>query len=386
MSPESSPRPTILIVDDGPEIIEVLVELLGENHEIIFSTTGRQALRLVAAAPDLILLDINMPDMDGYAVCRELKANKDFRDIPVIFLTSYSDNEELIKGFAEGAVDFITKPFLPNELLARVTTHLQLRMAKREVELKNSELDEAWRLVRHQKEELAEWNANLKNRVLQQTALIRNKAEEARQRTDRSQTVTETFVNLFTKMLELRHTQLIKHSRGVATIATSMAMALKLQQAQRKNIEIAALLHDIGLVCASDRVAMFHGVLARDDYEEYMNHTITGEDFMYMVEELREIGRIIRHHHENFNGTGYPDKFSGKKIPLESQIIHVANYIYDLFTKETGLDVKYRITSKLAMVMGTLFDPELAAAADRAIQEFIPETEKPQSDSKEPQK
>ena len=175
MVSESALRPTVLIVDDGPEIIEVLIELLAETHEIIFSTTGRQALKLAAANPDLILLDINMPDMDGYSVCRELKANSNFKDIPVIFLTSCSNNDEIVKGFAVGAVDFITKPFLPNELLARVTTHLQLRLAKREVERKNAELDEAKELVQRQKEELAEWNANLKNRVLQQTAIIRNR-------------------------------------------------------------------------------------------------------------------------------------------------------------------------------------------------------------------
>ena len=370
MVPETINRPTILIVDDGVEIIEVLVELLAKNHEIIFSTTGLQALKLVAATPDLILLDINMPDMDGYSVCRELKANKETRDIPVIFLTSCSNNDELIKGFAVGAVDFITKPFLPNELLARVATHLQLRLAKREVELKNAELDEARQLVQRQKEELAEWNANLKNRVLQQTALIRNKAEEVRQYTDRNQSMTDVYIHLFTRMLELRHTQLIKRARGVTTLAMSMATTLKLPMPQRKTLETAAMLHDIGLVCASDRVAMFQGALAQDDYNEYLNHPVTAEDFLYPIEGLREIGRIIRHHHENFGGNGYPDKLAGKKIPLESQIIGAANYIYGLFTKETGDDAKYRITSKMALVMGNLFDPDLSIAADRAIQEF----------------
>jgi two-component sensor histidine kinase/CheY-like chemotaxis protein len=144
MNNEPAERPKILIVDDALDMIEVLIAQLGENHEINFSTTGRHALELaVTTLPDLILLDIIMPEMDGYAICRALKENEATCDIPVMFLTCCSDNDDLVKGFRAGAVDYVTKPFQPNELLARVTTHLQLRQARCEVERKNTELEKA---------------------------------------------------------------------------------------------------------------------------------------------------------------------------------------------------------------------------------------------------
>jgi putative two-component system response regulator len=374
--PESTARPTILIVDDASDMIEVLIDFLSDKYEIIVATTGRQALSLVGTTkPDLILLDINMPVMSGYEVCQALKENESTRDIPVIFLTRFTNNAELVKGFASGAVDYVTKPFMPNELLARVATHLQLRMVRREVESKNAELEEARELVQQQKDELAEWNTSLKQRVLQQSALIRSKSEEARQQSDRTQKITEKITNAFVIMLanvqEMRHAKLDEHSRTIEALAASMASTLKLSPAEQRKIAIAARLHDIGLISMSDRGFLFKGVLSPDDFAEYRSHPVRGQTIMGISEDLQEIGLIIRHHHEEFAGNGYPDGLIGKQIPLGSRIIHVANVISTIFSKETGPDAKYQVTSKLSMVMGSLLDPDLAAAGDQAIKDVL---------------
>ena len=139
---ETADKPMVLVIDDAPANIRLLNDLLKNRYHVIFATTGDDALeQSVRFQPALILLDIVMPVMDGYEVCRLLKENSVTADIPVIFLTACADTEDIIQGFTLGAVDYVTKPFRSSELLARVSTHLQLRQARLEVSRKNSELE-----------------------------------------------------------------------------------------------------------------------------------------------------------------------------------------------------------------------------------------------------
>lgn len=128
-------NPLILIVDDVPENIQVLGSILREkDYEIAVATSGRQALEVVATRlPDLILLDVMMPEMDGFQVCKELKTSAETRNLPVIFLTARTETEYIVKGFELGAVDYVTKPFNKAELLARVNTNLELKKAQKEI-------------------------------------------------------------------------------------------------------------------------------------------------------------------------------------------------------------------------------------------------------------
>jgi len=140
----------ILIVDDDPANIRILNEMLAERYEVFGTTLGSQGLTMAEQVrPDLILLDVIMPDMAGEEVCRRLKDNPSTNDIPVIFLTSCTEPERIITGFNLGAVDYVTKPFWPPELLARVATHIQLRLARQEVARKNAELQEQQGLFLH---------------------------------------------------------------------------------------------------------------------------------------------------------------------------------------------------------------------------------------------
>jgi len=129
---QDSKKPFILIVDDSPKNIQVLGNVLGKaGYEISFATSGKQAFSIIdSVQPDLILLDIMMPEIDGYKVCEKLKSKSETKDIPIIFLTVKTDSEDIVKGFKSGAVDFISKPFSYVELLARVKTHIDLKLAK----------------------------------------------------------------------------------------------------------------------------------------------------------------------------------------------------------------------------------------------------------------
>ncbi len=128
-------RELILIVDDNPQNIQLLGSIIKEDqYELAFATRGADALAyLEAEKPDLILLDVMMPEMDGYAVCEKIKANKKLKDIPIIFLTAKKEAEDIVKGFKIGGVDYITKPFYPIELMARVENHLAIKRAKEEI-------------------------------------------------------------------------------------------------------------------------------------------------------------------------------------------------------------------------------------------------------------
>ncbi len=139
---EPEAKPKVLIIDDAPGNIRLLNDLLRDQYHILFATEGTDGLSQAATLqPDLILLDIIMPELDGYEVCRRLKANAETSDIPIIFLTGCTEAEDVVQGFNLGAVDYVTKPFRANELRTRVNTHLQLRQARREVVAKNAVLE-----------------------------------------------------------------------------------------------------------------------------------------------------------------------------------------------------------------------------------------------------
>lgn len=151
MSNTTPQRPCLLLVDDTPANITILVDLLKADFDLKVATRGAQALQICAKVPhlDLILLDVMMPEMDGYEVCETLRATPATRDIPVIFLTAKTELDDIVHGFEIGANDYVTKPFRPAELLARVRTHLMVRAQQREIEEKSTELKEMLHIVCH---------------------------------------------------------------------------------------------------------------------------------------------------------------------------------------------------------------------------------------------
>src|SRR4051812_42372432 len=149
MPKPNSSRPSLLLVDDTPANIEILVDLLKDDYDLTVATRGTQALQIVAKARhlDLVLLDVMMPELDGYEVCRKLRADPETRDLPIIFLTTKNEVADIVHGFELGANDFVSKPFHPSKLRARVRTHTTLRAQQIEIEKKATELKEMLHIV-----------------------------------------------------------------------------------------------------------------------------------------------------------------------------------------------------------------------------------------------
>ncbi len=359
MMPLSPEQSHILIVDDVPANIKTLGAILKDSYTLQYATSGANALSLLARdkKPDLILLDVMMPEMDGYQLCALIKNNEETRDIPVIFITAKSDVSSETQALCAGAVDFIHKPINAEVVRARVRLHLNREQRTKELQLANAEL--------------TEWIAILKSRVLQQTVLVRKKLEEAHQQYDRRHhNGSDTIVYVLGDLLEQRDQKLSKHSRSVASLAATMAKALDLPRPEIEEIRHAGLLHDIGLIGLSDRILINNKELLNgEDATNYRTHPIKGQKLIDSFDELRGVGRHIRHHHEKFDGSGFPDGLSGKDITVGGKIIHLASFMENSFAQFPGNETKYMVSRLVKTGMGTLFDPSLSDAANMALKE-----------------
>ncbi len=350
---------TILCVDDEEDILKTLTRLFRkEPFRVLTASSGKEGLNILKNTENigLIMSDQRMPEMSGTEFLRAAASLAP--DSPRMILTGYADMNTAIEAInLGGASHFLTKPWDDVELLQVVRDGLQ-RYA---LILEN----------RRQKEELAQWNSNLKARVLQQSATIRKQMEETHRQSDRDNKSRDAIVALLADLLDQRHHRLSKHSRRVTALVASMAKTLELNHSM--DIRHAALLHDIGLIGVSDRVLGNSNaeLLRGEDVIEYRAHPIRGQETIDAIEELQGIGLIIRHHHEEFDGSGFPDGIAGEKIPLGSRIIHLASFIDNNYSMLSGKDAKYQLSRKVAAAMGTLFDPALATAANLAVKEIL---------------
>ena len=269
----------ILVVDDNKANVDLLDALLSSRGYTLFKAySGEDALRMVEdVSPHVILLDVMMPKMDGYEVCRRLKEKDTTRFIPVIMLTALSDIDDKIKGIEAGADDFISKPFQRPELLARVKSLVRVKNLLEELE-------------------------DARNVIF-------------------SLALTLDFNDPYTH----------GHSQRVSCLAAKLAGFLGLSYQEVNNIRDAGLLHDIGKVATDKGVLHKAGALNAMEYEHVKQHPVVGEKICSPLKFARPLLPIIRSHHERFNGTGYPDGLAGDNIPLGAKIIGIAD-LYDALT------------------------------------------------------
>jgi len=272
-------RPRLLLVDDEPTNLHVLRQILGDDYRLQFATDGAKALQLAAQQkPDLILLDIMMPELSGYDVCRQLKANPQTQHIPVIFVSALSEVGDEAQGFDAGGVDYITKPVRPPIVRARVKTHLSLVSA---TELRNTRLQ-----------------------------IIRTLGRAA----------------------EYRDNETGMHIMRMTHYATSIAKALGLSAEERELLSICAPMHDVGKIGIADSILLKPGRLTSDEYEVMKRHTEIGETLLDGNDALITAARdIAAYHHERWDGTGYPRGLRGDVVPIEARIVTVAD-IFDALT------------------------------------------------------
>jgi len=304
-------KPCVLIVDDTPENLALMNGLLLDRYRTRIANSGEAALRLavVHPAPDLILLDIMMPGMDGYEVCRRLKAYPGTADIPVIFLTAKTQIEDEQAGFDAGCVDYITKPVSPPIVLARVKTHLLLKSAR---------------------DFLKDQNAFLE-------------AEVAR-RTREVQVVQDVTIMAMGSLAETRDNETGNHIRRTQNYIRVLAQQLRghptigphLTDEVVTLLHKSAPLHDIGKVGIPDRILLKPGKLTPEEFEIMKTHTTLGRDAIAAAEIrleapssfLRYAREIAYSHQEKWDGSGYPQGLVGEMIPVSARLMAVAD-VYD---------------------------------------------------------
>ncbi len=359
--------PKILIVDDELNILRSLRRLLeDEGLNITTASSGKEALRVINDKKDIavIVSDMCMPGMTGVELFEE--ARKILPDTIRIMLTGYSDIKLAIAAINRGgAYRYISKPWDDEELICIIKDAIKTYNLIKE----NQRLSE---IVSKQNEALKQWNMKLAKIVQEQTVDIVAKNQRLKENFD------DTII-AFSKLIELRNTSIRNHSKNVCEMSVKIAKKMNLPEEEIKNINIASLLHDIGKIGLSDPLLTkdFDDMTAKD-MKEYILHPIRAQAVIDPVEDLRTAGILIRHHHERFNGQGFPDKLMGKDIPLGSRIIAVADFMDKAMGKFRGDNVIRFAMNKLKEELVRKFDPQLyyliEEAATELYQEQLPST------------
>lgn len=341
----------ILIVDDDPLNLDILEDLLGEKYAVRSASCGRAALdaAITPPLPDMVLLDVEMPDMNGYTVCHQLKQDPLTLNIPVIFLTAHDTAADIIHGFSIGAVDFIAKPLIPEVLMARVHTHLRLTEARRLLEDQNQHLE---LLVTERTQALQKRNEDLL-RIQELTIVALGALAETRD--------NETGYH-------------IQRTREYVRVMAGQLITLPglRDQFAQEDVEMiwrSAPLHDIGKIGIPDQILLKPGKLTPEEFEVMKRHTVLGRNALQSAEQragfpdsfLRTATAIAYCHHEHWNGRGYPEGLSGRAIPLPARIMAVAD-VYDALITQRVYKPAFPHETALDMIRtgrGTQFDPDI---------------------------
>lgn len=357
---------SILLVDDEENILRAIQRLLmdEEGIEITTATSGEEGLSIVPTLANLgvIVSDQRMPGMGGAEFLE--KAREINADASRIILTGYADVTAAVDAINKGgAWRYLAKPWNDEELVRVIKEGLE----RYRIIIENRRLNE---LVQKQNIELEEWNRNLKDRVLQQTTAIRKKSEDVQAALDRSRASYLGIIDTLSSLVELRGKRTHQHSKNVAQLAVNAAKELGIKDDELETIRIASLLHDIGEIGLSERILLVQPESMKpEEFREYSQHPVRAQLLLDSIEELRPAGVLIRHHHENYDGSGFPDKLSGENIPLGARIIAFADQI-DMAAMMSVDDVADQAMARASLNVGTMLDPELQRVFKKIVRYF----------------
>lgn len=347
--------PTVLVVDDTPDNLSLMSGLLRDRYRVKVANSGERALKIVQAAPppDLVLLDIMMPGMDGYEVCRRLKQDAATRDIPVIFLTALTGTEDERKGLELGAVDYVTKPISPPILLARVKNHLALKAS---------------------------------------ADFLRDKAQylegEVAKRTQEITAIQDVTILALASLAETRDSDTGNHIRRTQFYVKALAEELgrrpeyagELGDRTINMLFKSAPLHDIGKVGIPDGILLKPGRLTAEEFEIMKRHAELGRDAIEAAEErlgmqvdfLKTAKEIAWCHQEKWDGTGYPRGLAGTAIPLSARLMALADVYDALICRRIYKEPMSHDEAKQIIVAerGKHFDPDVVDAFLAREEEF----------------
>ena len=335
MMDRTDSRATILLVDDIVDNIDILNSILLPHYHTRIALNGEKALKIVGSAnpPDLILLDIMMPGLNGYEVCQRLKDNPDTRDIPIIFITAMSEVEDEQHGLELGAVDYITKPVNPAIVLARVRTHLALYDQNREL------------------------------------------ARQVRERTADLFKTRQQIIRRLGRAAEFRDNETGNHIIRMSHFCRLIGIAACLGE---KTVEIlynASPMHDVGKIGIPDHILLKPGKLTEEEWQVMRRHPRIGADIIgqHSDELLQSAWAIALCHHEKWDGTGYPTGLKGEDIPLMARIAALAD-VFDALTTERPYKKAWTIEAAVSHIeaqAGSHFDPGLIEPFRQALPEML---------------
>ncbi|MGD8110020.1 response regulator [Vibrio sp. TRT 17S01] len=347
-------KATILVVDDNSENRALLNGLLASTFRVLIATNGMQAIQACKKhLPDIVLLDIMMPEMDGYEVCRRLKQDPETENVPIIFLTAKSQIEDEQRGFEMGAVDYILKPISPPILLARVGTHLRLKEARTALARQNEVLEVKVQERTHELEEIQ--NATM----MAMASLAETRDNETGNHIRRTQQYIKALAD-----------ELVLEGKFLE----------ELTEANIATIYKSAPLHDIGKVGIPDSVLLKPGKLTNEEFEIMKSHTSLGKDVIETVERsidfqcdfLMYAKEIAHYHQEKWDGSGYPEGLKGNEIPISARMMAIAD-VYDALISKRVYKPAFPHEKAVSIIeegAGQHFDPVMVKAFLAIEQQF----------------
>ena len=331
----------ILVVDDDKNNLMLAQKIFGKKYRIAAATSGVAAFKyLEKNIPDLILLDINMPEMDGFEIMERLQGNEIYKQIPVIFLTADDDSETETRCFRAGAHDFVRKPFVADVALSRINRVLELEDYHKRLEI-----------------------------------MVAEQAEEIERNSQKISSMQEQVIIGMANLIELRDDSTGMHVKNTKKYVGMIADKMQkehlysdiLTGSYIKNMCKAAPLHDIGKIRIPDIILKKPGRLTEEEFNDMKKHTVYGRDIIYEImggleddEYIKIAADIAHYHHERWDGTGYPEGLSGTDIPLCARIMAFAD-VFDALYAERCYKKPVRPVSKVLGIIeecrGTQFDP-----------------------------
>lgn len=330
----------VLVVDDDTANLKMASRILvSEQMRVSCLKSGEDALKFLQEnKPDMVLLDLHMPGMDGFETIAAIRADEKTADIPVIFLTADDDRDTEAKALTAGAMDFIKKPFVPEVLLLRVKNTIEL------IRLKTSLSDE-----------------------------VEKKTQEIIAQTEKLERLSMQIVKALSGAIDAKDTYTNGHSTRVAEYAREIAKRVGFSKNEQDDIYMMGLLHDIGKIGIPDAIINKPAALSDEEYEIIKTHPAVGAGILKNITELPKLMTGARWHHERYDGKGYPDRKSGDEIPVEAQIIAVADSYDAMSSRRSYRNAlpQQQIRSELEEGRGKQFAPEYADAMIAMIDEDV---------------